>query len=110
MARRERDGFVDFVVEQLHDLGEVEARRMFGGFGLYRAGDFFGIVHASRLYLKTDDRTRSAFLAAGMGPFRPTPRQTLRTYYEVPPDVLEDADELCRWARAAAAGPGSKRH
>ena len=36
-----------------------------------------------------------------MTPFRPSKRQTLRTYYEVPADVLENRNELTRWARDA---------
>jgi len=37
-----------------------------------------------------------------MKPFRPNATQTLKTYYEVPVDVLEDAGELTIWARQAS--------
>ena len=36
-----------------------------------------------------------------MSPFQPNPRQTLTSYYEVPADVLEDAETLVTWAQAA---------
>ena len=37
---RENDWvFVDHVLQLLGDWGEVKARSMFGGFGLYRHGD-----------------------------------------------------------------------
>jgi DNA transformation protein len=36
-----------------------------------------------------------------MKPFRPNPRQTLKTYYELPVDVMEDRDQLKHWARRA---------
>ena len=36
-----------------------------------------------------------------MGPFRPNERQTLKSYYEVPPEVLDDAEALFSWAREA---------
>jgi DNA transformation protein and related proteins len=36
-----------------------------------------------------------------MKPFRPNPKQTLKTYYEVPADILEDRELLARWADAA---------
>jgi TfoX/Sxy family transcriptional regulator of competence genes len=39
----------------------------------------------------------------GMQPFRPNPRQTLKSYYEVPVDVLEDHEQLTVWARQAVA-------
>ncbi len=36
-----------------------------------------------------------------MGPFRPNERQTLKSYYEVPPGVLDDREELIAWAKEA---------
>lgn len=36
-----------------------------------------------------------------MGPFRPNERQTLKSYYEVPPEVLDDHEALLAWAREA---------
>ena len=93
--------FEDFVVDQLRRLGPVQARAMFGGHGLYHEGLFFGIIHAGRLYLKTDEKSRATYVEQGMGPFRPNERQTLKSYYEVPVDVLEDDETLAVWARRA---------
>lgn len=110
MKSKARDNFAEFVQDQLAGLGGVEFRRMFGGYGLYRGDVFFGILYKGRLYFRTDDATRAEYLARGMKPFRPNPRQTLKSYYEVPAEVIEDADELVRWARAALrAGQGVRR-
>ncbi len=76
---------------------------MFGGFGLYLDEQFFGIIADGRLYLKTNERMRGRFEAADMGPFRPNEKQTLKNYYEVPADVLEDSSELSQWAKEAAS-------
>lgn len=95
------DSFIAFTLDQLRGPGRVEARRMFGAHGLYADGVFFGIVHDGSLYLKTSEATRGAYLEAGMEPFRPTGKQTLRSYYRVPVEVLEDRDALADWARAA---------
>ncbi len=95
------DSFKDYVLDQLATLGTVRARAMFGGYGLYRGPEFFGILHQGRLYFRTDARTRPDYIARGMSPFQPNPRQTLTSYYEVPADVLEDAEILANWARAA---------
>ena len=76
---------------------------MFGGHGLYRGAVFFAIVHRGRLYFRTDDASRPDFAARGMAPFTPGPGQTLRNYYEVPADVLEDPGEAVRWARTAVS-------
>lgn len=76
---------------------------MFGGHGLYRNGTFFAIVYRGRLYFRTSAATQPEYQARGMQRFRPSARQTLRSYYEVPADVLEDPAEVARWARSAAA-------
>jgi hypothetical protein len=41
-----------------------------------------------------------------MRPFRPNDRQLLKTYYEVPADVLEDRSRLSEWADAAVRCAG----
>ena len=48
-----------------------------------------------------DERSKGDYLARGMGPFRPNERQTLKSYYEVPPEVLADPEALLSWAREA---------
>ena len=75
---------------------------MFGGHGIYLEDVFFGIVNRERLYFKTDQGSCDKYVDRGMGPFRPNERQTLRNYYEVPVDVLEDRDTLVVWALEAA--------
>lgn len=99
----ERDGFTAFVLDQVGSLRTVTARPMFGGHGLYLGQTFFGIVHKGRLYFKTDEHSRGAYRAQGMQPFRPNARQTLKEYYEVPADIIEDAETLSAWARTAAS-------
>ena len=36
-----------------------------------------------------------------MKPFRPNAKQSLKTYYQVPVEIIEDGDRLCEWAEAA---------
>lgn len=96
------DEFVDYVVEQLAGWGAVTVRRMFGGAGLYREGTMFAVVAEDVAYLKVDDSNREDFVRAGSAPFEPYPdkiRTTIRTYYEIPTDVLEDPAELAQWAQ-----------
>ncbi|HVF76189.1 MAG TPA: TfoX/Sxy family protein [Acidimicrobiales bacterium] len=90
--------FVEFVQDQLPD---VVVRAMFGGHGLYLDGVFFAIAYDGRLYLKTDSTTVGAFVAAGMGPFTPPRGHGPKSYYEVPPEVLDDRETLRAWAQAA---------
>jgi DNA transformation protein len=95
-------GFVDFILDQLGELDGVRAKAMFGGHGLYLGPNFFGIVYDDRLYLKTDDGTRGWYEARGMTTFRPNERQHLKTYYEVPADVVEDRAGLAERAAESA--------
>jgi DNA transformation protein len=100
--------FEDRVHDRLAALGEVTSRPMFGGLSFYWRETIFGILFRDRLYFKVDDRSKGDYLARGMGPFRPNERQTLRSYYEVPTDVLADPEALLSWAgEAVRAGQES---
>jgi DNA transformation protein and related proteins len=101
------DAFKQFVLDQLEEVGDVTAKAMFGGVGLYHAGIFFGLLARDTLYLKVDDSTRPDFEAAGMAAFKPYARRAgTMKYYSVPLDVLESAPELARWTRRAIAAAG----
>jgi DNA transformation protein len=95
------DSFKDYVLDQLRGLETVSARAMFGGYGLYHGGTFFGILADGRLYFKTDEESRAEYEKLGMGPFHANEKQTLWSYYEVPVDVLEDDEALVLWALRA---------
>jgi DNA transformation protein len=97
--------FAEYVIEQLQGLARLTSRRMFSGVGLYSDGLFFGLLYHDRLYFRTDDTTRPEYEARGSEGFRPRPnitRMKMR-YYTVPADVLEDTEELVKWARKATA-------
>lgn len=92
-----------FVLEQLARAAPaVTHRGMFGGVGVYSDGLFFALMDDDTLYLKVDDRNRGDFVAAGMGPFSPfgDPKQVMQ-YYELPAELLEDADALRPWVHRA---------
>lgn len=93
--------FLEFVQDQLAGVKSITSRRMFGGIGLYRAETFFAIIDDGRLYFVTDETTRASYEERGMRPFQYAPGKFIRTYYEVPVDVLEDDGALSEWARAA---------
>jgi len=109
------DTFLAYVLEQLTGLPRLRSRRMFGGVGIYSDDRFFGLLDDNILYLKVDDASRGDFIARGMGPFRPFPDKPdyAMGYYQVPADVLEDAELLLRWAyqavRVAEAPPRKRR-
>jgi DNA transformation protein len=97
--------FLAYVLEQLTGLGGVSSRRMFGGVGLYSDEFFFGLIAEDTLYLRVDDGNRADYTARAAAPFRPYADrpQLSMSYYEVPPEVLEDARQLAEWARRSVA-------
>jgi len=96
-----RAEFRDYVLELLEPFGQVQAKRMFGGAGLYLDGTIFAILAADTLFFKVDEQNRSGFEDEDMGPFNPFEdgKRFIRSYYECPPRLLEDEIELCDWAR-----------
>ena len=105
--------YLEYVLDQLRTLGQITAKRMFGGAGIYLGGRFFGLVAEDVLYFKVDDANRKDYLDAGSGPFRPFGSYEM-SYYEVPADVLEDSERLREWAEKALAaaeksGKGRKK-
>ena len=92
----------EFVLEQLGRVAPVTSRAMFGGVGIYSGGFFFALIAGDTLYLKVDDTNRADFEAAGTGPFRPFgDDRDVMQYYELPADLLEDADRLRPWVEKA---------
>ena len=99
--------FLDYVVDQLSEAGPVEARRMFGGAGLYLNGLFFGLIADDILYFKVDESNREDYTGAGMEPFRPFGTYSM-SYYRVPEGVLEDSRKLTEWARKSLMAAAKK--
>jgi DNA transformation protein and related proteins len=107
--------FLEYVLDQLHAIGAMRSRRMFGGIGLYCDDLFFGLIAEDCVYFKVDDSNRADYVARGCEQFRPfadDPNAVSMNYYRLPEEVLEDVDELKVWAhkslRIAAAASAAK--
>lgn len=114
MAKRSE--FVDYLLEQLSPLGDVSAKSMFGGWGIYCEGRMFALVADDTLYLKVDDANRADFEREGLQPFRydRTDREVaVMSYYQPPSAAIDDRELLCAWAskgiEAAARAAQKKR-
>ena len=104
------DGFIDYVLDQLSEWGDVTARKMFGGAGLYRDDKMFGLLADDVAYLKVDDSNREAFVEAGSSPFKPYPdKATTMSYFEVPADVIDDPEQLVEWSKRSLAIQGKTK-
>jgi DNA transformation protein len=95
--------FVEQCLELLSGLGEVRARKMFGGHGLYAGESMVALIAFGCLYLKVDDATRLRFEAAGGVPFvyDGKGKPITMSYWTVPPEAMESPAEMLPWARLA---------
>jgi TfoX/Sxy family transcriptional regulator of competence genes len=50
MASKQK--FVDFVLEQIENAGEITVRKMFGEYAIYSDGKMFGLVCDNKLFIK----------------------------------------------------------
>ncbi len=101
-----RGEFAAFVTDQLRPWAPVAARRLFSGYGLYRGPTVFAILMRDTLFFRSDEINRPDYEAAGMPPFsyaRGDRRVVALSYHQVPAEVIEDAEELARWADKAFA-------
>ena len=103
LAAKRYDSMQELLEERFRKLPELEIRPMFGGAGIYAEGTMLGIAHRGRVYLKTDESTRAAFVESGMKAFRPQRGAVLKSYYEIPPEIFDDETECLSWARRALA-------
>jgi len=97
--------FAQHCLDLLAPLGPVMLRRMFGGWGFWLRGDFIALIDDDRLFLKADELTRQAFLAAGCEPFVYRGRggaEVSMSYYAAPDGALEDPEGMRPWATLAA--------
>jgi DNA transformation protein len=105
---------VQRVLGLLLALGPVQARRMFGGYGLFLDGTMFALIDRSRLYIKADDQTKADFAAAGAEPFtyRRQGKRIALSYWVAPEGSLTSPDTLLPRARlgveAATRGRAAK--
>jgi len=90
--------FVDHALDLLTLVGPVEARRMFGGHGVYARGVMFGLLDDDELFLKTDVESRPRFVEAGCRMWV-YPGSDETSYWRPPDEAHEDAESMLAWAR-----------
>ncbi|QGY43079.1 competence protein TfoX [Maribellus comscasis] len=44
--------FVEFIVDQIENAGEISFRKMFGEYGVYSGGKLFGLICDNKLFIK----------------------------------------------------------
>lgn len=98
--------FVAHLLDLLEPIEGCTARRMFGGYGIFRDGRMFGLVADGELYLKVDDTNRAEFEALDLPPFRyamKNGRVSSMSYHWCPEASLDSSRAIRPWAESAIA-------
>ena len=109
-------GFADYVLELLAGFGRLEAKRMFGGAGLYRDGVMFAILDDDVVFFRVDDALEEELKAQGSVPWSYSMKRdgAVREmgYWRMPETAADDPDEAVAIAKrsyAAALARQAKR-
>ncbi|MFB3047104.1 MAG: TfoX/Sxy family protein [Acidiferrobacterales bacterium] len=95
--------FVEYLKEVFEQFGSVQARRMFGGYGIYHDGIMFGLVADDTLYLKADEVTAAHFVSRSLDQFEydKGSKVVKMSYYLAPDEIFDDPEEAALWGRRA---------
>lgn len=106
-------GFSDYVLELLAGFGRLEAKRMFGGAGLYRDGVMFGILDDDAVFFRVDDALEADLKAQGSVAWSYSMKRdgTVREmgYWRMPETAADDPDEAVAIAKRAYAAALSRQ-
>jgi len=96
------EDFVNYILEQLEPLYGLTSGPFFGGTGLKCEAIQFAMIMENTLYFVVDGTNRPNYEEKGMGCFQydtKKKRVSVKKYYEVPSDIMEEQDALIKWAR-----------
>ena len=93
------------LTSDLAPLGDVTARAMFGGRGVFCDGVMFALIDTvGTVHLRADDATAEPFEQRG------SRRHSKMPYWQIPDDIRSDEPKLIEWAtRALDTAKAAKR-
>ncbi len=99
----EKKEFVNYILDLMQLVGPVNAKAMFGGYGIFLNQLMFGLVADSVVYLKADKQTKYKFEDRGLEAFtyNKKGKEFKMSYYQVPEEALEDIEQMRYWANQA---------
>ena len=51
--------YVDFVLDQIENAGEITAKKMFGEYGIFSNGEIFALICDNKLFIKPTEAGRT---------------------------------------------------
>lgn len=104
--------FVEYLTEVFEHFGPIHAKRMFGGYGIYRDDLMFDLVADDVLYLKADVASSQHFETRALNAFEyvKSGKKIRMSCFLAPEDIFDDKGEAKIWAnRAYEAALQSKK-
>lgn len=89
--------FVQYIVDQCGSAGNIEARKMFGDYGVYCDGKIFGLICDNGFYLKPTEAGRRLLRSEELRP----PYEGAKPYFYI--DDVDDCDYLSSLVKATCA-------
>ena len=86
--------FVDFVVDQIENAGQITYRKMFGEYGIYADGKIFALVCDNKLFIKPTEGGRTFIREVVEAPPYPGAKPSLLIE-----EKLEDRDWISELVR-----------
>ena len=86
--------FVDYILEQIHNAGEITAKKMFGEYGINSNGIIFALICDNKLFIKPTTGGRD-FIGE---PVEAPPYKGAKPYFLIQ-DKLEDREWLSELVR-----------
>lgn len=84
-------------------FGAIEAKRMFGGYGIYHDGLMFALVAGEVLYLKADRKSAESYVELGLQQFEyeKSGKKVRMSYYAATEDIFDNREKAKEWADRA---------
>lgn len=91
--------YLKYIIEILAPHGEITARSMFGGYGIYKNGVIFALIAYDELYFKVDESNKSQYKKFDSEPFtyEAKGKKSTMSYWKVPIEILEDEEQIGVW-------------
>jgi len=97
------EGYLEYILDQLSEFGEVDIKRMFGGVGIFKDGLMSAKIGGDTFRLKVDETKAKGFEGRGMKPYYSEKKKKGMPYWEVPVDVIKDRSKLAQWTNNSFA-------
>ena len=102
--KNNKSEFLQYALDLFNPLGRLTSKTLFGGNAILKNNITFAMVFDGSIYLKTNKNTVKKYLDLDSKPlsYKKNNKTISLRYYEIPIEVLDDEDQLIKWAIEAS--------